>query len=83
MRWWWWLCRWPAAPDELAVLVAFCQDTNEAGLAIECPTDVGWGDARVAPGGGDGCCVPLGVFLVTLVVVEFDVAAGDGVGGRP
>ena len=44
----------PAAPDELAVLVAFCQDTNEAGLAIECPTDVGWGDACVAPGGGDG-----------------------------
>ena len=42
------------APNELTVLVAFRQYAYEAGLAIECPTDVGWGDTCVAPCGGDG-----------------------------
>ena len=48
------MCRWTAAPDELAILVAFGKDTDEAGLAIECTTDVRRGDACVAPGSGDG-----------------------------
>ena len=41
-----------ASPYELAVFVTFRWDTDEAGLSIEYPSDVLWGDARVEPGGG-------------------------------
>ena len=36
------------------LLVAFRKYAYEAGLAIECTTDVGWGDPCVVPCGGDG-----------------------------
>ena len=44
---------WFSAPDELAILIAFCEDADQAWLAIEYPADVGWGYTGVAPGGGD------------------------------
>ena len=39
-------------PNELAVLIAFCKDADEAWLAVEYPSDVLWGDASVEPGRG-------------------------------
>ena len=40
---------WSTSPNELAVLVAFCEDADEAWLAIEHLSDVCWGDASVEP----------------------------------
>jgi len=53
-RWWWWrLGRWAACPDEFAVPVALGENADEAGFAVEDSSDVGGGDAGVAPCGGD------------------------------
>ena len=45
---------WSAGPDEPAVLIPLCQDTDEARLAIKYFSYVLWCDARIAPCGGDG-----------------------------
>ena len=71
--------RRPTAPNELTVLVAFGQYAYEAGLAIECPTDVGWGDTCVAPCGGDGDAHEVGR-EVSCAMVE---TADSGDGGAP
>ena len=39
-------------PNELAVLVAFRENADQAGLSVEYPPDVLWGDASVDPCGG-------------------------------
>lgn len=48
------MCRRSASPDELAIAVSLGEDAYEAGFAIENSLYVGWGDACVDPGGGDG-----------------------------
>jgi hypothetical protein len=41
-------------PNELDIAVALGEDAYEAGFAIEYSLYIGWGDACVDPGGGDG-----------------------------
>ncbi len=48
------MCGWSPGPDELAVLVAFCQYAHKARLAVIYTSDVFWGDAGILPGGGNG-----------------------------
>ena len=52
-RRWWRLGRGAACPDEFAVPVTLGENADEAWFAVEDSADVGWGDAGVAPCGGD------------------------------